>query len=296
MTRRTLAAALVLALPVSSLLVACGGGEDTTDRAALERQALERDLDLALKPDTTPEVALTDVAIAGQTGAPAVAPAPGQPQTPAPAPAPQPAAPRSSTSSSSSSSGESSRPSGPSYVTRTAPGGTTFTVRFDDQVSTRYASEGTSFTTTLSHAITDDQGRTVVPAGATVRGRVTRAVASGGGLGRDAALSVTLTSIRYGGQTYPIDVSMVDAPNVVRRSRQGRGQTAATVAGGAALGGIAGRVMGRDRRSTAIGAAVGAAAGTGVVVASHDIDAVIPSGSTATVRLDRSVSIRRRAD
>ena len=89
---------------------------------------------------------------------------------------------------------------------------------------------------------------------------------------------------------------MVDAPNVRRVSRQGRGQTAATVAGGAALGGIAGRVMGRDRRSTAIGAAVGAAAGTGVVVATHDIDAVISAGSTATVRLDGPVRVRRRAD
>jgi hypothetical protein len=290
MTRRNLALALALALPVSSLLVACGGGEDTTDRAALERTALERDLDLALKPDTTPEVALTDVALAGGTGAPSVAPAPGQPRTPAPAPAPQRAAPKPSAPSAPAA------PAGPAYVTRTAPSGTTFTVRFDNQVSTRYASEGSTFTTTLTHALTDDQGRTVVPAGATVRGRVTRSVASGGGLGRDAALSVTLTSISYNGSTYPIDVSMVDAPNVRRVSRQGRGQTAATVAGGAALGGIAGRVMGRDRRSTAIGAAVGAAAGTGVVVASHDIDAVISSGSTATVRLDGPVRVRRRAD
>jgi hypothetical protein len=54
MTRKTLFAAFVLALPVSSLLVACGDGGDTADRAALEREALERDLDLALQPDTTP--------------------------------------------------------------------------------------------------------------------------------------------------------------------------------------------------------------------------------------------------
>lgn len=294
MTRKTMALALVLALPVSSILVACGGDEDTADRAALERKALERDLDLALQPDTTPEVALSDAPLVGGTGAPAVAPAAGQPRTPAPAP--QPAARPSAPSRSSSGSSGSTEPSGPRYVTRTAPSGSTFTVSFNDQISTRYASEGSTFTTTLAHAITDDQGRTVVPAGATVRGRVTRAVASGGGLGRDAALSVTLTSISYGGERYPIDVSMVDAPNVVKRSRQGRGQTAATVAGGAALGGIAGRVIGRDRRSTAIGAAVGAAAGTGVVVGTHDIDAVIPAGTTATVRLDRSVSIRRRAD
>ena len=295
MTRRMKVLALALALPVSSQLVACGGGEDTADRAALERTALERDLDLALKPDTTPEVALTDAPLVGGTGAPSVAPAPGQPQTPAPAPA---AAPKQSASSRPAASAPSrpSEPAGPRYVSRTAPGGTTFTVRFDNQISTRYASEGSTFTTTLTHAITDSDGRTVVPAGATVRGRVTRSVASGGGLGRDAALSVTLTSISYGGERYPIDVSMVDAPNVRRVSRQGRGQTAATVAGGAALGGIAGRVIGRDRRSTAIGAAVGAAAGTGVVVGTHDIDAVISGGSTATVRLDGPVTVRRRAD
>jgi hypothetical protein len=295
MTRTMMAAALALALPVSSLLVACGGGEDTADRTALEREALERDLDLALQPDTTPEVALSDVPRAGGTGAPAVAPVPGQPQTPASAPAPQRAAPRESAPATSAPS-RPAEPSGPRYVTRTVSSGTSMTVRFDNQVSTRTASEGSTFTTTLTHDLTDDQGRTVIPAGATVRGRVTRAVASGGGLGRDAALSVTLTSISYGGERYPIDVSMVDAPNVVRRSRQGRGQTAATVAGGAALGGIAGRVMGRDRRSTAIGAAVGAAAGTGVVVGTHDIDAVISSGSTATVRLDGPVRVRRRAD
>jgi hypothetical protein len=294
MTRKTMALALALALPVSSILVACGGDEDTADRAALERKALERDLDLALQPDTTPEVALSDAPLVGGTGAPAVAPAAGQPQTPAPAPrqAARPSAP----SPAASAPSRPAEPAGPRYVSRTAPGGTSFTVRFDNQISTRYASEGTTFTTTLANAITDDQGRTVVPAGATVRGRVTRAVASGGGMGRDAALSVTLTSISYGGERYPIDVSMVDAPNVVRRSRQGRGQTAATVAGGAALGGIAGRVIGRDRRSTAIGAAVGAAAGTGVVVGTHDIDAVILSGSTATVRLDGPVTVRRRAD
>jgi hypothetical protein len=292
MTRKTLVAALVLALPLSSLLVACGDGGDTTDRAALERAALERDLDLALQPDSTREVALSDAALV-DSSAGTVAPAPGQPQTPAPAPAaaaPQAAAPSRPAPS------RPAEPAGPRYVTRTAGSGTSLTVRFNESISTRYASTGSTFATTLTHALTDDQGRTVVPAGATVRGRVTRSVASGGGLGRDAGISVTLTSISYGGERYPIDVSMVDAPAVRKQSRQSRGQTAATVAGGAAVGAIAGRVLGRDRRSTAIGAVAGAGAGTAVVVASHDIDAVIPAGSTATVRLDGPVSIRRRAD
>lgn len=161
-------------------------------------------------------------------------------------------------------------------------------------MSTRWASEGSTFTTTLTHALLDSQGRTVIPAGATVRGRVTRAVASGGGLGRDAALAVTLTSISHRGERYPIDVTMVSSPAVRRQSRQSRAQTVATVSSGAALGGIAGRVLGGDRGSTAKGAAVGAAAGTAVVIGSHDIDAVIPAGSTATVRLDGPVRVRRQ--
>jgi hypothetical protein len=286
MTRKTFTVAFALALPVSSLLVGCGGSEDTADRAALERAALERDLDLALQPDTTREVALRDVGLIDSVTAPAPAPVAETPRTAAPAPAPsrpQPAPSRPA------------QPAAPQYVTRTAPAGSTFTVRFDNSLSTRTASEGSTFTTTLANDLTDDAGRTVVPAGATVRGRVTRSVASGGGLGRDAALSVTLTSISYGGARYPIDVTMVDAPATSRVSRQSRGQTAATVAGGAAVGAIAGRVLGRSRRSTAIGAVAGAGAGTAVVVASHDIDAVIPAGSTATVRLDGPVRVRRGA-
>lgn len=290
MTRKTVFAALVLALPVSSLLVACGGGGDTPDRAALEREALERDLDLALQPDTTAEVALRDAALVDSATLAAPAPVTPQPQAPL-APAPQAAAPARTTPRPS----RPAEPAGPRYVTRTVSSGTSFTVRFDNQVSTRNVTSGSTFTTTLSHDLTDDQGRTVIPAGATVRGRVTRAVASGGGLGRDAALSVTLTSISYGGERYPIDVTMVDAPAVQRRSRQGRGQTAATVAGGAAVGAVAGRVLGRSRRDAAIGAVVGGAAGTAVVVGTHDIDAVIPAGSTATVRLDGPVRVRKEA-
>jgi hypothetical protein len=292
MTRKTLVAAFALALPLSSVLVACGDKGDTADRTALEREALERDLDLALQPDTTPEVALSDVALLDSTAGVAPAPAPGQPQAPAPAPAQrQPAASASSRPAPS----RPAEPAGPRYVTRTVSSGTNLTVRFDNTVSTRTAGEGSTFTTTLTHDLTDEQGRTVIPAGATVRGRVTRAVASGGGLGRDAALSVTLTSISYGGERYPIDVTMVDAPTVRRDSRQSRGQTAATVAGGAAVGAVAGRVLGRSRRSAAIGAVAGGAAGTAVVVGTHDIDAVIPAGSTATVRLDGPVRVRKEA-
>lgn len=288
MTRKTLLATLLVALPVSSLLVACGDGGDTANRTALEREALERDLDLALEPDTTPEVALRDVALVDSMAGTTPTPVTEQPKAPAPR-APQPAPSRPAPAPS-----RPAEPAGPRYVTRTVSSGTTLTVRFDNQVSTRNVSEGSTFSTTLSHDLTDSQGRTVIPAGATVRGRVTRAVASGRA-GQSPDLAVTLTSISYGGDSYPIDVSMVDAPSVRRVSRQSRGQTAATVAGGAAVGAVAGRVLGKSRRSTVIGAVVGGAAGTAVAVGTHDVDAVINAGSTATVRLDGPVRVRREA-
>ena len=294
MTRKTLAALLVAALPVSSLLVACGGGEDTSERAVLERRALERDLSLAITPDTTIEVLGTDGPPVDSLAAPQVASAAPPAAAPRPSPErqPAPAAQRAQPRERPSESRGESRPSGPSYVTRTAPAGSTFAVRFDQQVSTRTMGVGDTFTATLAESLTDSQGRTVIPAGATVRGRVTRARPSGN-VTRGTALAVTFTSIRHGGQTYPIDVTVVGEPSVQRRSRQSAGRKAATIGGGAVVGGVAGRVLGGDRRSTVRGAVVGAAAGTAVAIGGQDIDAVIPAGSTATVRLDGAVRVRR---
>ncbi|HEU0015886.1 MAG TPA: hypothetical protein VFQ45_19565, partial [Longimicrobium sp.] len=123
MSRKTTAFALALALPLSSLLVACGGGEDTPDRAALQREALERDLSLALQPDTTPQIALADVPLPDTTPA-AAAPAPAAPKPAAQAPAPAPAPRRAERAPAPAPS----RPAEPRYVTRTVPGGSTFSV------------------------------------------------------------------------------------------------------------------------------------------------------------------------
>lgn len=284
MTRRSLAAALALALPLSSLGVACGDAGDTPRRAALERDALQRDLDLALRPDTTPEVALSDVALVDTSTLAAPDPAPAVPAAAAPAAATAPARPASSAASAP-------RPSAPAVVSRTAPSGSTFAVRFNQTLSTRTASVGSTFTATLAQAITDAQGRVVVPAGATVRGRVTRAfhAASTGG---SADLAVTFTSIAHGGRTYPIDVSMVAAAPVTRVGRASTAENTAKVTGGAAVGAVAGRVIGGDRRSAVIGAGVGTLAGTAVAVGTNRVDATIPAGATASARLNGPVTVR----
>lgn len=284
MSRTSLFAALALALPLSSLVVACGDAGDTPGRAALERDALQRDLDLVLRPDTTHEVALSDVALVDTAALSAPAPAPEAPAAAAPAPARRPQA-------SPPAPARPSAPAAPAYTSRTAPAGSTLEVRFDRTLSTRTATEGSTFTATLARPLTDAEGRVVVPAGATVRGRVTRAFHASG-TGGAADLAVTFTSVSHGGRTLPLDVSMVAPAPITRVGRASTAENAAKVTGGAAIGAVAGRVLGGDRRSTVIGAGVGTLAGTAVAVRTNRVDATIPAGATATARLDAPVTVR----
>ncbi|MDB4948538.1 MAG: hypothetical protein JWM27_1187, partial [Gemmatimonadetes bacterium] len=188
------------------------------------------------------------------------------------------------------------RPAGPSYVTRTAPAGTTFAVRINDELSTARMQAGDVFSATLAEAITDPDGNTVIPAGATVYGRVTSSTPSRRG-GESAQLGVTFTSIEYGGERYSIGgSSVVEAPAVRRVGRQSTAETAGKVAGGAAVGAVLGRVLGHSRRSTIAGAVIGAGAGTVVAAGTATVDAVIAPGSRATVRTDSPISIRKQTD
>jgi hypothetical protein len=287
MNTRTLLFRLAIVAPVSSLVVGCGETGDGSTRSALERDALQRDLDLAIRPDTTLEIALEDVALvdsaslgdADAEGAVAPTPVAGPAPT---APAAQPA---------STPARRPASPAGPSYVTRTAPSGSTFSVRFSETLSTRTATVGSTFSATLAQAITDAQGRVVFPAGSTVRGRVTRALhaTSQGG---SADLAVTFTSISHGGQSHPISVSMVAAAPITRVGRASTAEHTAKVTSGAAVGAVAGRVIGGDRRSAVIGAGVGTLAGTAVAVGTNRVDATVPAGATATARLSGPVTVR----
>lgn len=283
-----LAAALLLALPVSTLTVACAGGEDTDARAALEKEALERELDLALQPDTTLEPEFADVAVEPpeeEVAPPRPAPTPARrpatrtaqptPRRTAPAPAPTP----------------SPEPSRPRTVTMSVPAGTSFAVRLDQELSTRTATVDETFTATLAEPLLSSDGTTLIPAGATVRGRVTDSRKSGS-TGQQAQLRIDFTSISWGGETYSLSSTTLDAEARLV-TRDSRAAQAAKVGGGAVAGAILGRVIGKDTRATVAGAAIGAAAGTAVAIGTADVDAVIPAGSRVTARLDGPIRVER---
>ncbi|HEX6749046.1 MAG TPA: hypothetical protein VF092_17235 [Longimicrobium sp.] len=290
---RTLAAAALVALPASTLLVACDRrGEDTSDRQKIEQRALERDLDIALRPDTPAAPAqIADVPVTAEP--PAATP-------PAPAPEPEPAAPTRPQRQTRrppppperepepAPVAEAPAPAAPQYVTRTAAAGQTFAVSFDRQVSARTDGVGSTFTATLTDALVDDLGRTVIPAGATVTGRITSA--------ERGHLGLAFTSVSYAGEHYPIDASVVTNPVTRQVNLDSRGERIAKVAAPAAAGAVIGRVIGRNRRGAVVGAVIGAAAGAATAGATATVDTVVDPGATATIRLDGPVTVRRRAD
>jgi hypothetical protein len=283
MTMRSRWAAWLLVLPLAVLPAACGNGAD--DRAALRDDDLERELDLAFQGDTFPAT-FQDTVIGTQpepepgpapqaqqpraqqrTPTPAPRPAPRQ-ESPAPAPAPQ-----------------------PRVVTALVPMGTSMSLRLNETLSTETNRVGDAFTATLQHAITDADGHVVVPAGATVRGRLTQ-VEKSGHVGATGIIKLAFEAVSFGGRSYPMDATVVRA-NPQRSNRTSAGEQAAKVAAGAAAGAVLGRVLGKDTRSTIRGAAVGAAAGTAIAMGTADVDVVLPAGSEMVVRLDTPIEIRR---
>jgi hypothetical protein len=292
------AGALLLTVAMSTFLVACGGDEDGRDRAALERESLERELELALQPDTTVETTLTDLPIvaeeepappplATRTPAPQPAPRPAPPvrrETPqqtTPAPRPAPAAPAPAPA-----------PAAPRMATFPVPAGSTFAVRLDQELSTRNNPTGSTFTATLTEAIRAADGTVLFPAGSTVRGRVVESRESQRA-GQDAHISIEFTAIVDGGRSYPISGAALNTPMRLV-TRDSRTEQAAKIGAGAAAGAVLGQVIGRNTRSTVAGAAIGAAAGTAVAVGTADVDAVVDSGSHVNVRLGSTIQVEKR--
>ncbi len=293
MKNRNLLAALLVTLPVSTFVAACDRGGDTDDqRVVLEREALERDLNLALEPDTTLEPELADVPLAA-------APA----ETPAPrvvAPEPAPAAPRRASPTPRRTEPRRSEPAPtpapreparPRTVTMPVPTGTTFAVSMNQSISTGNTSAGESFTATLSEPIYASDGTLLIPSGATVRGTVTDVRASGRA-GQTAVIGIAFNSISFGGNSYPISATAVDVP-VRKVTRDSKTEQAAKIGGGAAVGAVLGQVIGKNTKSTVAGAAIGAAAGTAVAMGTANVDAVIPEGARVVIRLDSPVRVTR---
>ncbi len=133
------------------------------------------------------------------------------------------------------------------------PAGTVMHVSLSQPLSSKTAQPGQPFSGSLSEPIAV-HGKTAIPRGAKVTGKVVNAKSKGKFKG-EALLELAVTGITIHGTNYPVEASMEGL------TEKGKGKrTAATTGGGAAGGALIGGLAGGGK-GAGIGALVGAGAG-----------------------------------
>ena len=177
------------------------------------------------------------------------------------------------------------------------PAGTPMKVRLENTLSTFSNKEGDAFTGKVTDAVTLD-GKTVIPAGATVQGRVTKVNEPRRIAGKPTIGLFPETVVMPGGERYMLNAAVVDTnlrngTDVNTEGQfKGDGHDAKDVTefgfgtgGGMLVGGLAGGPAG-----LLIGGAVGA-----TVTAAHWLgkkrSAVLPSGTVLMLELSRPLEL-----
>jgi hypothetical protein len=158
-----------------------------------------------------------------------------------------------------------------------------------DTISSRTAKVGDAFNARIVSDVKNASGQVVIPAGAVVNGTVT-AVKPAPNPRTPGTLTLSVTSVTVGGNSYPIEASI----DSIETTHKGRGVTtgdAAKVGAGAVAGAVLGRVIGGNRKGTIIGGVVGGIAGAGVASTTKDSDIVLPAGAHIIVRLTKELAV-----
>ena len=127
-------------------------------------------------------------------------------------------------------------------------------------------------------------GSIAIPRGAMVQGVVAEVQNAGQFKGR-GGLSLQLTQVALGGQTYPL-VSALWSQQGADKTGSTVGNTVGLGAVGAMIGAIAGGGVG-----AAVGAGVGGVAGLGVSSASHQGEVMIPAEAILTFQLTQPTEL-----
>jgi BON domain len=191
-------------------------------------------------------------------------------------------------SSGGSSAGSSAAAAAPARVPLVAPAGTEITVTVDQTLSSKTSQPGQAFLATVAQPVTVD-GRTVIPKGSSVSGKVLRAKQKGKIKG-EGELAITLTGVTIRERNYPLSVGSLDS------TIKGKGKrTAVTTGGGAAGGALIGGLAGGGK-GAGIGALVGAAGGLvgGAFTGNKQIE--IPAETPLTFTLSKAFSLSSRSE
>ncbi|HVR70923.1 MAG TPA: hypothetical protein VMT87_08765 [Vicinamibacteria bacterium] len=164
------------------------------------------------------------------------------------------------------------------------PEGTEIQVRLEESLSSKTARREDRFEATVALPLRDAQGRVAIPAGTRVRG-IVAAVEEAERPARPGRLDLSFDTIYLDERTAtPLRAHLVSVEENLDRSETGK-----RAGIGAVVGGVLGSLIG-GTKGALIGAVLG---GAGGVVATAGEEVTLPAGSILTLRLDRSLDVRR---
>jgi hypothetical protein len=165
------------------------------------------------------------------------------------------------------------------------PAGTEIEVTADQSVSSKDSNSGDHFDASLAEPVVVGD-KVVIPKGAKATGTVMDAKSAGRFKG-NAAITVTLSSVRVNGEEYELKTTEVT------ESGKGRGKrTAVGAGGGAVVGALIGGLAGGGK-GAAIGAGAGAGAGTAGTALTGNRDVTIGAETRLRFKLRDHLEVRK---
>ena len=157
-------------------------------------------------------------------------------------------------------------------------------VRLQDALDSAVNKTGDIFSAILDKDIVAD-GVVVAPRGCALEGKLSNVTRSGRVEGR-AAMSMQLTSLTVGKQTYPLRTAILSF-----EAESTKNKDATKVGVGAGLGAVIGAIAGGGK-GAAIGAAVGAGAGGATVIATRGKEVKLDAEQAFSFVLRNSISVK----
>ena len=133
----------------------------------------------------------------------------------------------------------------------------------------------------------------MIPAGSVINLTITELQPANDKSKADGRITVLVSSVTVGGQTYPVSASITSMAHTLKGRGVGATEVEKTGAG-AVIGAIAGRVIGGNSNGTIIGAVVGGAAGAAVAVETANRDVVVAAGTPMVVKLNAALTVAAR--
>jgi len=182
--------------------------------------------------------------------------------------------------------------------TWTLPPDTVISVQMNGTLSSRTAHVGDKFTATVTVPVYAN-GRTVVPAGSIIEGRVTQ-VTPAKRMNRSGTIAIDFDDLVFpNGTSVGLVGSLTsDDPETRRRiddesrvSGEGNKRPSVFIGGGGAIGAVLGGIAGGGKGAV-VGGVVGAGAGVASILLSKGEEAQVPSGTPFGVQIKQELIVR----